>query len=684
MLNERTQPSFNDAIPDIRDIVRTLWRRRTLIAAVTVVTMVIGSLYIFSRPRMYEASSTILLEDSNINLADFKDVTAGAAFDDMTVQTEVKVLSSPSVAMQTINTLNLDKNPEFAGDNKAEILMEFMRHLNVSVLGTSRVIEVSFRSRSPELAAKVANAHVQSYFDSQIELKRKRVEQLSTWFEDKVKTLKEDVLAKSQAVEKFRAEQDLVTGKDEKSLVYQQISDTAAQLVPVEVHRYDVQSRLEHDVTGNGGRQPGAMTDVVNSPLIQTLKAQAATAAQELESLKATYGPNHPKLIAARNQLRQVNRAIAAETGNIKTSLKNDVAATQTQENLLKEKLGDLKTQSDELREKTITLNTLEVEQEASQKILDSFLANYQSIQSQQNFARPDAVVVSMATPPIYPAPPGKLLMLMALAVFAGCLSLAAVFVAEMMQGGLRNFDDVRKLGQRPLGVIPTVPNPLTAVLENGRPAYREAIKRIYMASIMNGGARTVLITSAMPGEGRTTFAVSMAYYLKSLGHKVIVIDADVVRPSLSRLTNTPSGPGFVDVLAGRAILRDAIDTDENGLPILRSGGQGGAFSPDLLQPARLRELIGQLKEEYAYILIDSSPLLAHSEATVMSPHVDGVIVVTEWMKTSQKDIGNMFASLRNGSVPVLGMVINKVDIDRYKAMTSSTDFLLPNMAGAA
>jgi capsular exopolysaccharide synthesis family protein len=671
MLNQRTQPALNDAIPDVREIVMTVWRHRALIFTIMAVTIAVGTVLILSRPKMYRASATVMLEDSNIDLKDFKDVTAGAAFDDSTVQTEIKILTSPALALQTIQSTGLTQNPEFEGDTRAATA-QFLKNLSVSAQGTSRVLEVSFKSRDPQLAAKIANAHVDAYFNAQIEQKRERVEKLSAWFEDKVKSLKSDVTEKSQAVEQFRAQEGLTGSKDVKDLISQQMADTAAQLVPVEVRQYDAESKLE-------GAKSGNMTDVVNSPLIQTLKAQAATAAQNVQSMRASYGPKHPKLVAAENELKQVNRAIASETANIRNSIKNDAASTQAQATLLQDRIDALKTQSDAMREKSITLTALELELDASQKMLDSFLANYQTIQSQVNFARPDAVLVSEATAPLRSVPPGKTLLMLALIVFAGCLALGTVFAIEMMRGGLRNFDDVRKMGQRPIGVLPKVANPSVAVMNESKPTYREAIKRIYMASMMNGSARTVLVTSAMPDEGRTTFTVSMAYYLMSLGHKVLVIDADTLRPALSRLAGVNAGAGFADVLAGRARAEEAINTDDNGLAIMQSGGK--AFSPDLLQSARLKTVMDELKNRYEYILVDSSPLLAHSEAAAMARQVDGIIVVAEWMKTSQKNIANMFASLSGFSAPVLGVIINKVDIGKYKSMSSDTDFLLPKAA---
>lgn len=674
----------NDYIPDARAVLLVLWRHRRLMAIIVAVSMVIGLAIISIMPKNYTASAIVVLNKSGTeDLQDFYDATSGGTFDEMTMQTEVSMLTSPSLALQTIRATDLGKNPEFAADSEQNVLRAFAGHLHVNTRGQSRTIEVSFESRDPELAAKVVNAHVEAYLEAQINFKTQQVEQLSQWFRSKVEDLKTDVSRKSQAVQDFRAEQDLPLGKDDKELIYQEISDVATQLVPVQVHKDEVLARLSAIEAASKSNRPDALSDVVSSPLIQNLKAQASVTAQTVQSLSAQYGSNHPKLAAAQRELDQVNRAIATETANIKSSLKNHFAATEGQEEALNARLADLNTRADEMRTKLVTLKSLQVEQDASQKVLDNFMENYKNIQSQATLARPDAVVVSSATAPGLPSSPGKSLLAMIAAVFSGSLALAAVFGVETMRSGVQNFEDVRKLSQKPLGIVPQIVNPAHAILGGAQSSYREAIKRIYMSGLLNNPARTILVTSAMPKEGRTTFTLSLAWYLMSLGRKVVVIDADFLKPSLSALTGLPDGLGFTDVLAGRATLDDVIGTDKNGLPVIRVGSQA-LRSPDVLDAEKLRQIFAEIRRRFDYVLIDSGPLLARAEAGVIAAEADGVLVVTRWLKTSQENIAGMFEVLKDSGTPVLGVVINKVDIAKYRTVVSGSDFLLPKTANAA
>ena len=674
----------DDYLPNLGEILNTLWRRRMQIAAIMAATILLGTLLVLLKPKEYKATATIMVTNQATanNPASFQDVTAGAAFDDTTVQTEVNVLESPVLALATIKATHLNETEEFAnksGHDDAAI-SKFLSHLTVAPQGGSRIIGITFAAKDPALAARVANALVDVYMNYQVDFKKQRVVQLSHLFETQVATLQTDVAKKSQSVQDYRAKESLTVGKDAQDVVYQQITDISAQLAPLQVHKFDVESRLQAIQAVAGSGQPDAIEDVVKSPLIQNLKAQASTIAQTVASLRGQYGPNHPKYIAARQELDQVNRAIANETANIMTSLKNDDAATVAQETMLTQRLDELRKQSVGLGGKLITLNGLQADVDASQKVLDSFLATAKNIQSQVDFGRPDAVIISRADVPLYPAKPSKKLLMLAVLVFSALLAPGIILLLEVMRGGLGNFDDIRRLGRKPLGILPLSDLPDYQVIGAENSSYKEAVKRIYMSGLMNTPARTIMVTSALPKEGRTTFVLSMAHYLASIGHKVAVVDADFHHAALSFQTRKPSGPGLTDVLSGRAALADAADTGSDGLTIIRAGTPS-LLSPDLLKPAPLRDLFAQLHQSYAYVLIDSEPLLAHSEAGAIANQTDGIIVVTEWIKTSKKNIANMFHALDHLTAPVLGIVINKVNIDKYKTFTAGSDFLLPKIA---
>ncbi len=681
-----------DYLPDFHEILMTLWRHKRFILLVTLVSFFAGAFLVLLKQNAYTATATLLIQDNSPDLSDFTDVTATEKFDDMTLETEVKVLNSPTLAQKTIDAMELFKAPEFQTDPSREkaLLYKFLKRLSVTPQKSSRVIGVSFTARDPELAATVVNTHIKAYFAFQIAQKEARITELSQWFETKVRELKENVEKKSQAVAAYRARENLIVGEDDQELVYKKIALLGEEISKIQAERLNVQSKLQTlstegdsqdalDVTGEdpSGLPAGDLEEVGDSMVIQQLKVKASTLADNVASLQASYGRNHPKLRAAYRELAQVNEAIRTEKDTLKSNLKTSETLSLSQEDLYQEQLAHLQSEASTLQDKMIVLSSLKVEEDASKKLLDNFLQNYETIQSQVSFARPDANVISPAVAPAYPNGPGTGTLMLVVLIFSGFLALALVFLMEVTRSGIRNFTDLRNFGQTPLGILPAIPNPLHAVLSPENSSYRESLKRIYMAALLNTNIRSVLITSALPREGRTTFTASLAYYLLSIGHSVLVVDADFMNPALSRLDNTASPKGFTDIIAGTATLKDVLLQEKNGLTILPAG-QSALFSPDVLNSEKFHALMKQLKAQYHYVLVDAGPALAHAEAKIIAEQTDGVLVLVEWLKTARKNVANMLSVFAHSQTPILGIVINKVDLDKYKAVTSGSDFLIP------
>ena len=661
--------SYSSGAPDIREIFQALLRQHRIILAVGAVVTIFGLLVVMAKPTFYNASATVIINDNQLKLDDFTDVTESPKFSDFTVQTEVRILTSSSLAMETIKVARLENAPEFSaaeGDTR-ELLSMFADRLSVNPQGSSRVIEVSFRAEDPDLAAHVANAHVQTYLANQIERKNKQVVELKNWFERKVEELKGDVVKKSGAVSSYRA-----------------------------------QSNLPAD----------ALLDVVQAPHIRELKIQESQIANKLEGLESKYGYNHPEVREAKNQLDQVQKAIEFEVDNVVGSVQGSMEVSIPEIGVMQTESQDatpsnrppvplgtpkdktvnlddaefapvdesmLSDQGHDIQIQIVALKNLMAEQAASQNLLDSFMSNYERLQSQDSFARPDAVIASEAIIPIFPMKPGKKLLMIFVVVFAGIVALGSALLMELLRGGIQNFDDIRKLNQTPLGILPDVTNPVQLMLSPMNSNIKEAAKQIYMTGLMNTSTQTILVTSAMPDEGRTTFVKLFGYYLISMGHKVLVIDADFLKPELSNMAPDMKSAGFSDILAGRVSLATAIQKDSHGLSILKAGSLTDSL-PDLLRAENLQMVLNELKKEYTHILIDSGPALARNEAGAIAQQVDGVIIVTQWSKTLDRNIKNMMDILKSKQAKIVGVVLSRVDIGKYKGVSIGSDFLLPRI----
>jgi succinoglycan biosynthesis transport protein ExoP len=686
-----TQTQHSDTlIPSLNEILRLLWRHKIILVLATLIPFIFSGLYIQSLPNIYSATGSIVIEDSQLKMANFDDVTSGGEFDTLTIQTQAQLLRSPAIALKTIEELGLNTNPKFKAalggpanmDDKAvgyAVLREFQDNLKVTPFPTSRVIDITFVSRDPALAAEIVNTQIDLYIQSQLDAKMARSKKLNNWIDLQVDTFKTQVSEKSAEIARFRAANGLALGENSEELIYQQISDIAGQLVPVEVKKMDMQARLRGlDSAGGDG-----IAEVVGSRLIQDLKTRENIARQKVESLRTEYGPNHPKMIAAQSELEEVSQAITTEIAHIRASVISEANAVSRQQSMLNAKLNRMQDEADSIREKMVVLRGMEVEEEASRKLLDDFLARQEEIKAQINFATADTKVISTAAPAARPFAPRKKAMLAAALMASIFFGFAAVFIRTLFDVGLKNFQDVKTLDITPLGILPKVAKDRTykAILYGGESSYKESVKRIYMNGIMGRNVKSVMVTSAMPKEGKTDFTLSLANYLTSIGQKVLVIDTDFFAPQIHKNAGVTLEPGFADVARGGLSINQAIQTNDDGVAIL-SAGNPAHYSPANLKAETFTALLNTLAPLYDYILIDTGPMLARAEAGIIASQVDGVVLLSNWMKTPVKAVKKSADLVTSSGGNLCGLVLNKVNIAKYKAYNAESDFLLPKYRG--
>lgn len=671
-----------EKLPDIKELTLTLWRRKWIFLAVMLVPVVAGFFVISSMPEQYTASAAVLIEKQELKLANFEDALAGSKFDEQTVQTQIGVIKSQTLALKTIKEANLLHEPEFSAALEANaqaddqtqlqaIMKQFMNSLDVAPHGTSHVVHVSFTSHDPQLAARVANEHTQNYIDYGKSAMAARAESLEKWLTKQVEGLKAETQKKAEKVQQYRAEHGLVMGEGAEELIYQQISDLSALLIPLETRRLELEARQSTiDRVDSEGRR-GALSQVISSPLIQNLKTQQALAEQKLQMLRANYGPRHPTLMAASNEVREISGKINAEIANIADSTTSELATVRHQEELLKAKMAQLQKDADSNRGDHVTLNALESDLLASRTALSTTMVRLEDVRAQGDLTRSNAEVIAWANVPAQPSKPNKPLLFLLVVVLAGGLGLAAVFVAEISRSGFHSLQEVKKVtGRTPLGIIPYEKSPNPNKLVSGYSIYSDAIKKIYMYGLMRKAkgpiGQTVLVASAQPNEGKSTLVMSLAYYMASIGKKVLVVDTDINRPSIHAMARIKMQKGFSDLVTENAKLLEVIHRDSANKIDIICAGSTRMLSPELWQSDHSQALIQLMKQHYDFVLFDSPPLLALSDASALASLMDEVLVVAEWSRTSQKKVAHIIEQIESFSKPVLGVVLTKVKVHQY------------------
>ncbi len=668
--DRRNVTSTEVNIPDISELLQILYKHRKVMMPIIIVPIIFTFIYLKTKPKEYRATTSVILENQSLNSSDFQDIMAGMKFDNLTVPTQVEVISSPSLARETIHSLAIHHDAKeklvttAADDIKAEkvdipyrIMKDFRKNLHVEQQGTSRLIEISFDSHAAETAATIVNKHARHYVMSHIRGKRQQAEKLNRWVSSEIVRLKNESIEKSRAVQKFKSDNGMVQGLNSEDLIYEQISDIVKQLSPIETRELDLQARVELIEKNKSGE----ITEVIQSDLIQSLKSRTSIATQKLQSLRADYGVNHPTVISAQKEVAQIQGDIRREISNIKRAIENELKTAQQQKKLLNKKLTELQKRADSFQEKRITLQSLQLEESASHKQLDHFLARSEEINSQIDFNRPDVRIVSFSDVPGEPKGSKKALILIAITMLSTMMACCVVFFREIMQQGIQRKEDVKKeLNIRLLGTLPDERKPLMRILSKERSLFVEEIKRIYIHLSTNKDSKTILFTSARSGEGKSVIAASLAYYLHSIGKRTLLIDANTLKPQLADITETPNTLGFYEILAHTHNLDEIIQQSNGGADIITSGDQN-AFSSDLLVAGHFTEQLERLKGAYDYIILDTASALDVSDADILARLSDEVVIVASWSKTPKKLLKKVSENLRALSQNGPSIILNKV-----------------------
>jgi polysaccharide biosynthesis transport protein len=528
---------------------------------------------------------------------------------------------------------------------RAHISEEFLRNLSVRSEQRSRVIDVEFESRDPVKAAKVVNELMRTYLENQVQYQTRGMQKATQRLEKIVADLKQEVLTAENAVQDFRSKSRLIEAKG-TSVTGQQLAELNSRLVQARADEAAASARLSQ--VSRLLKVPGSMAaapDVLSSPVIQRLKERETELQRELSDLSTRYGPKHPKMLKARAELREMRSKMTDEINKVAEGLANEVAVARAKLAALKTGLGQLENQAIDVNQQEIKLNELEREASSKRELHQTFLIRLRETSARQEMIEPVARIVSYAEPPRAPTFPKATKTLAIATMLSTLIAVAAALLLETLRRNFETAEEVEKVtGYRCLGLLPRTQKPL-ALLDNTQrlrllnPYSRlnQAIQNIRSTLYLENESRhpkTLLITSALPREGKTTFAAWYASFCASLGQKVILIDSDFERPKIHSLMQVPNDLGLANIFADDLDLKSVIRTDsKTGISFITAGSTQVRGS-QLIDSAKMQEILDALSWDYDLIVIDSAPVLALTDAHIIAKLVDSTVFVLQWCRT--------------------------------------------------
>jgi len=561
------------------------------------------------------------------------------------------------------------------------VVDKLLSRLTVTVEGRSHVLTIDAESVDSALAASIANTFATTYLSQQRSSKIKSSDRVMQYLKARIAELRQQVETSEQAAADYRRQNGLYEGMTNANVTTQQLTEINTQLVQAQTEKATADAQVNEAIA----MQHGVVNDatvpaVLDSSLIQTLKAQQAQAAQTLAQVSANYGPRYPAVMQAQNQVADINRKINTETSRIIDGLKRTAHAADARYAAMTSNFHNTEKQMGGVNEKAIHLEALERDATVNQNLLEAMLARAKETIGREEIETPDAKLISAAAPPVAPTYPPKTLILLLSAVGGLLIGSLAALLRESADHTFRRSDELEQATGLP--VIAMVPDlkgmtqPALHVLRKPVSAFSESLRKIYVGLQLSEAAqapKTVMISSATPGEGKSVIVASLARLLARNGKRVLVIDCDWRAPTIHRIFQRSDKNGLAALLADEGTpLNDVIYNDPlSGLDLIVSGG----WTPNathLLTSQRMRSALQTFAKNYDLVILDTAPVLVAAEVLQLSRLVDKVLYTVRWGHTRREVALDGLKQLLEAGADVPGLLVSRVDAKRYREFAYS------------
>ncbi|MEY9986007.1 succinoglycan biosynthesis transport protein ExoP [Bradyrhizobium yuanmingense] len=712
--------SASQTLTSYLDIVR---RQFPTMVAIVSACVILALLYLFTAAPLFTSTASMVIDTRKVQLFQQQSVLGDIAVDSATVETQVEILKSENISLAVIRDLHLIEDPEFTGsgggligtvigavgglfsDGRApsefeqtrKALERFEKSRTIKRLGLTYVMEIGFTSKDPAKAARIANAIADAYIVDSLEAKYQATRRASVWLQDRIKELRTQASAAQKAVVDFKTANNIVdTGG--RLMNEQQLAEVNSQLVMAHASTAEAKARMDRINDILKQEIPDAsVADALKNDTIVKLRGQYVDMASKESIWAMKYGADHLAAVNLRRQMAEIKKNIIDELRRIQESYKSDYDIAQTREEAIKSSLANVVSESQLTNQAQIQLRELESNAQSYQAMYDNFLQRYMESVQQQSFPITEARVISAATTPLKKSYPKSLIILAAALLGGLMLSFGAAMARELTDKVFRTTGQVeQQLGANCVAILPALgataglplnskfgktrdnprPDLLRYVVDNPLSRFSEAMRSLKVAVDLNSIVRenrVLAVTSTLPNEGKSTLSTNLAQLIAHGGARVILVDADLRNPSLSRSLLPDARIGLVDVIAHKTELEDVISIDpETKLSILPAGSTSKLLhTNEILASKPMRDLVTLLRSKYDYVVLDMPPMAPVVDVRVTSSFVDSYVFVVEWGKTKIDVVRHNLRGSPEIQDKLLGVVLNKADtklLARYES----------------
>lgn len=669
-------PEETDLV-DLGALLGTLWRAKWIIALVSVIAVLIGGYYAFKLATpLYRSTSVIILETQKQKVVDIQSVVGGISSDATSLNSEIQVLQSLGLLGKTVDALDLTKDPEFnaalrppalrarvrslllgspnlgltseelAERTRIKTINALKSKLRVRNIPASVVFEIVVETENAKKSALIADTIAETYIVNQLEVKFEATQQATSWLTDRVAELQIELEAAEARVSQFSTGTELVS-----------VESLQAQERQLKDMRERVDSEQD-SLTANLDRQ-ARLTAAEDSSRAE--KSQIAND-QQLRSFLARLENSGDDNFAQAFDIRFDQIVARAEL---------DVTRTRQQLSVLQASIVKIEAQLEDQNEDRIELQQLTREAEASRLLYEYFLGRLKETSAQQGIQQADSRVLSHATVSGRPSAPKKVQILGVAGFLGFALGCAVVLLMEMRKSQFRtareleHYTNTTVMGQLPLIPAKRRRDALEYLAEKPTSAAAEAVRNLRTSVVLSDVDKTpevIMVTSSIPGEGKTTVSLALAQNFVGLGKKVLLIEGDIRRRVFSQYLETSQAQGLLALLSGEAQVQDVVLHDDRiGADIL-IGEPTNTNAADIFSSNNFNSLIEEMRDAYDVIVIDTPPVLVVPDARVIAQVCDAILFTVKWDSTAKTQVEEALHMFTTVGQRVTGLVLNQID----------------------
>ncbi len=716
-LAPRIYPELPAQESTLGEYVRVLIKRKWTVLACLISIFSLVAIASLKMTPIYESSGSIEINKPDSGLVNFNNSPTFNLdyYDPTELESEVMILQSDLLALQVVKELGLDRRSEFGGKPAAlpstldlapdplqadsartsALLGVFRGNLKVTLSPNTHIIKVSFRSPDKDLTATVVNTLMSTYTENNFKSRFDSTMQASDWLSKQLVDLQMKVETSQEKLVRYQKEHEILGIDEKQNITTSKLDELNKALTAAESERMAKESVYRLVQSGDPETIASAASAIDNaggggqpaSGLLETLRSKDADVKIQMAELSTQFGPSYPKVAQLNTQLKEIQAQILAETRKVAAKIRGQYMAALQRENMLHDALEKQKQEANKLNESAIQYSILKRDLESYRQLYEGLMEKMKEAGVSAGLKSNNFRIVDYArspTVPVEPNIPRNLGFAFVLGLTSG---VGLAFLLEGLDNTVRTTEQAQMIsGLPPLGMIPmgsrgareggsskrlviATSKEAVELVTQVRPqsqmaeSYR-ALRTSLLLSNLGAPPKVIMITSALPQEGKTTTSINCAVVLAQKGIRVLLIDADLRRPSIHKTLGMGPRSGLSNVLTGSATLQQTI-TRSPVLPNLSilPAGTPPPNPAELLASTNMRDLLEELRGQYDHIVIDTPPTLSVTDAVVLSPRADAIVLVIRSGQTTKHALRRSRDILTQVNAKVSGVLLNAVDL---------------------